>query len=117
MIADLNWGSLEDRRTETRIKLMQRITNGELEINTKHIFIPQESNRASRSNSNKLNRPLVKKDVLKYSFFKFIYLFFLFIYFSIYLSIYLFNYLFIYLFIYFVLVYLFFIYLLIYSFN
>ena len=69
MLADLNWDSLEDRRTETRIKLMQRIINGEVEINTEHILIPHGSNRASRSNSNKIQRPLVKKDVHKYSFF------------------------------------------------
>ena len=69
MLADLNWDSLEDRRTETRIKLMQRIINGEVEINTEQILIPHGSNRASRSNSNKIQRPLVKKDVHKYSFF------------------------------------------------
>ena len=69
MITELYWDSLEDRRTETRIKLMQRIINGEVEINTKHVLILQESNMASRSNSNKLQRPLVKKDTHKYSFF------------------------------------------------
>ena len=37
MIVELNWDSLEDRRKETRIKLMQRIIGGKVEINAKHI--------------------------------------------------------------------------------
>ncbi|XP_072047008.1 uncharacterized protein [Amphiura filiformis] len=68
MIEELKWETLEHRRKETRIQMMNKIINNEVGIKADSIIQLTKTTRANRRGSQKIYRPHVKKDVHRYSF-------------------------------------------------
>ena len=68
MINNLNWPLLEDRRKEIRLKMLQKIINGEVAVNHNNTIQPATS-RSRRTHSYQLRAIASSRDYRRESFF------------------------------------------------
>ena len=68
MLEELNWESLESRRTKIQLTLLYKIMNGMVDIPTSP-YVTQASARTRSSHTMKLRQISSRTDAYKYSFF------------------------------------------------